>query len=166
MIPSQATIAGYHGKPCSLFSAYDEAAKILVISIEAEYQRRRRDGCMVITNDPDIPRDMLFATDDLKDAIEAYYAMYQGMAMDGKSSKLTFSERAQRANPGNAIEKDGMDANGPRYRIKDDIANAQIAALVTCWYFADRFGTVEKMLSMADSILELEQLHHGVILTI
>jgi hypothetical protein len=166
MIPSQATIAGYHGKPCSLFSAYDESSMILVISVEAEYQRKRRTGCMVITNDPDIPRDMLFTTDDLKDAIEAYYAMYQGMAMDGKSSKLTFSERAQRANPGNAIEKDGMDSSGPRYRIKDDITNTQIAALVTCLYFAERFGTVDKMLNMADSILEIERLHHGVILTI
>lgn len=166
MIPAQASIVGYHGRPCSLFSAYDEKELILTVSIELEYRRERREGCMVITNDPDIDRDTLFTEDDIKPAIEAYYAMAQGMSMDGKSSKLIYHNRAQRANPEQAIDKDGIDSNGQKFRIKEDITCAQIAALATCWYFQSRFGTVQKMLNMADSLWDLERLTSGMIITI
>lgn len=164
MIPSQATIAGYSGKPCTLFSAYDDDSSILVISVEADYRRERREGCMVITNDPDIERDLLVSEDNLRDAIEAYFSLAQGVALDGKSSKLAFMDKAQRANPANSIEKDGMDSSGQKYRISENISCAQIAALATCWYFSSRFSTVQKMLNMADDILNMERDHwHGII---
>ncbi|MFA5920163.1 MAG: hypothetical protein WC856_02580 [Methylococcaceae bacterium] len=162
----QTTIVGYSGKPCSLFSVYDNEAKVLVISVEAGYRRERRQDCMVITNDPDIERDGLFSEAELKESISAFFAMQAGVAIDGKSNRLVFSDKAARANPSQSIEKDGMDANGQRYRISESITCAQIAALATCWYADTRYGTVEKVLDMADSIRALEHLHYGGIWTI
>ena len=37
-----------------------------------------------------------------------------------------------RANPESGIERDGVDANGARYRVSDAITNLQMAALATC----------------------------------
>jgi hypothetical protein len=166
MIPIQASIVGYSGKPCTLFSAYDEDSQVLVVSVEADYRTQRRDGCMIITNNTDIDRDGLFTEDDLKDAINAFYGLHSGVANDGQSSRLVFSDKAARANPGNSIEKDGIDSSGQKFRISESITCAQIAALATCWYAHSRVGTVNKMLNMADELLAFEQLHHGVIFTI
>jgi hypothetical protein len=166
VIPIQATIVGYSGKPCTLFSAYDADSQILVVSVEAEFRRDRREGCMVITNNQDLERDGLFTEDDLKDAIDAFFFMQGGVAIDGKSNRLQFSDRAQRANPGSKIEKDGIDASGQKYRISEDISCAQVAALATCWYANARAGAVNKVLDMAREILDIERLHHGGILTI
>jgi hypothetical protein len=162
----QTTIVGYGGKPCSLFSAYDEDSQVLVVSVEAEYRRQRRDGCLVITNDTDIERDSMFTEEDLKDAINAYFSLHAGVAIDGKSSKLVFADKAARANPANSIEKDGMDSSGQKFRISENITCAQIAALATCWHAASRSGTVNKMLEMIDDINAVQALHYGIIWTI
>ena len=166
MIQAQATIVGYAGKPCTLFSAYNEESEILVISKDTDFRRERREGCFVITNDPDIERDALFTEEQFHEAIGAYYALAQGISMDGKSSKLAFLNQVQRANPAQSIEKDGMDANGQKYRISENISCLQIAALATCWHFNQRFGTVQKMLDLSEQILELERFHYGDIITI
>ncbi len=166
MTPIQATIVAYSGKPCTLFSVYDNDTKVLAITVEADYRRERRNDCMIITNDPEIERDGLYTEAELKDSISAFFAMQAGVAIDGKSNRLVFSDKAARANPAQSIEKDGMDASGQRYRISESITCAQIAALATCWYANTRFGTIEKVLEMADSITALEQLHHGGIWTI
>jgi hypothetical protein len=166
MLSIQSSIVGYSGKPCSLFSAYDEESKVLIVSVEADYRRERRDGCLIITNDPDIDRDMLFSEDDMKAAITSFFSLQGGMAMDNKSNRLVFADKAARANPAQSIEKDGMDANGQKYRISENITCAQIAALATCNYVVSRHGTIEKMLDMADTLNELQQLQSGFILTI
>jgi hypothetical protein len=166
MLSIQSSIVGYSGRPCSLFSAYDEESKVLIVSVEADYRRERRDGCLVITNDPDIERDMLFAEELMKESISAFYSLQGGMAIDNKSNRLVFMDKAARANPAQAIEQDGMDANGHKYRISENITCAQIAALAACFYVINLYGTIEKMLVMADSINELEQLHNGFVVTI
>lgn len=166
LIAIQTTIVGYSGKPCSLFSVYDNDSKVLVISVEADYRRERRQDCMIITNDTEIERDGLFSEEELKASISAFFNMQAGVAIDGKSNRLVFSDKAARANPAQSIEKDGMDASGQRFRISESITCAQIAALATCWYANTRYGSVEKALDMADSINALEQLHYGGIWTI
>lgn len=162
MIQIQATFIGYGGRACSLFSAIDEDSRILVVSAEAEYRTERRSGCVVLTNDPDIPRDSFFSDENMKKAISAFYSLKTGVAADGKSSRLVFSERAFRANPEQSIEKDGIDYNGPRYRISEGVSCGQIAALATCLY-ATQSDTVEQTVKMASMFASLSR---GEIVTI
>lgn len=162
MIKIQATFIGYGGKACSLFSAIDEDSKILVISAEADYRTERRDGCIVLTNDRDITRDSLFCDEHIKDAISAFYSLKAGIAVDGVSPRLVFSERAARANPEASIEKDGIDPTGPRYRIAESVSCGQMAVLATCLY-AIKADTVKRTIQMFD---DLSLLNGGHIITI
>jgi hypothetical protein len=165
MIPIQATIVGYSGKPCTLFSAYDQDAQVLVVSVVAGHRRDRRKGCMVITNDLNIERDSLFSEDQFSAAIAAFFSLKDGAAQDGKSSRLVFSDKAATSNPSQSIEKDGMDTHGPKYRLQE-ISNSQVAALATCWYAASKAATIDTMLDFADKLLDLDILSRGGILTI
>lgn len=162
MIQIQATFIGYSGKACSLFSALDPDTDILVIGAEAEYRTQRREGCIVITNNRDIPRDSFFSEDDIKEAISSYYTLKAGVAVDNKSSRLVFSERAVRANPEQSIEKDGIDENGIKFRISESISCGQMAALATCLY-AVRANTVERTVQLME---EFSVLSAGGIVTI
>lgn len=163
MIPIQATVVGFTGRPCTLFSGYDPDSGVLAVSVEAEYRRERRDGCVIITNDPDMARDVLFTEDHLRDAISAFYALQGGVATDGKSTRLGFADKAGRANPSSAIEKDGLDERGPKYRLAEGISCAQVATLATAWYAVHRAGAVQRTLQMAETLATLAQ---GGILTI
>lgn len=154
MIQIQATFSGYGGRPCSLFSAYDTRTRVLAVGVEADYRAERRDGCIVVTNEPDIARDSLFKDSDLMPAIAAFYALKAGVAADGLSARLVFADRAVRANPEQSVEQDGIDVNGPRYRIAGDVTCAQIAALATCLH-AMRSDTVERTVQLAESFRDL-----------
>lgn len=158
MIPIQATFVGYGGKPCSLFSAYDPDSQVLVISAEVDYRRERREGAVVLTNDATIPRDQLFADSDLHEAIRAYFALKSGLASDGKSTRLAFGDRAARANPDAVIERDGMDASGPRFRISDTATCAHMAALATCRY-AVKADAIGRTVDLAQTLNRLLQGH-------
>lgn len=162
MIQIQATFKGYSGKAVTLFSAYDEAKKVLVLSVEGDYRTERRDGCMVLTNDPEISRNSLFTDADLTPSIAAFFSLEGSTAADGQSPRMVFGERAKRSNPKSAIERDGMDANGARYRIAEGVTCGQIAALATCLY-ALKAGTVERALDMSGAFRTLAR---GGILTI
>lgn len=162
MIQIQATIKGFGGKACTLFSAYDELKKVLVLSVEGDYRTERRAGCMVLTNDPEISRNSLFADTDLMPAIAAFFALESSSASDGKSPRMVFADRAKRCNPQSAIERDGLDASGPCYRVSEGVTCGQIAALATCLY-AIKAGTVERVLDMSGAFRTLVR---GGILTI
>ncbi|MBY0475416.1 MAG: hypothetical protein K2Q13_10215 [Nitrosomonas sp.] len=140
----------------------DIETNILVIAAEADYRTERRDGCIVLTNDPDIPRDSLFEDLELKQAISAFYSLKSGIASDGKSSRLVISDRAARANPEPSIEKDGIDNSGPVFRVADGVTSGQIAALATCLY-ATRAATIESTLNMSEQLLALSR---GQVITI
>ncbi|SEN72092.1 hypothetical protein [Nitrosomonas marina] len=150
-IKIQSTFSGYGGGACTLFSLYDTDTNVLAIGVQAEFRKERRKDCIVITNDPDIDRDRLFTDDDIKAAISAFYALQQGVASNGKGSRLGFSETAARSNPTSSIEKDGIDVNGPRYRISENVTCGQMAALATCLH-AIKAGKVDQMLGMADEL--------------
>ena len=162
MIKIQATFLGYGGRACTLFSAIDPDSNVLVVSVESDYRADRMDGCIVITNNPEIPYDSLFTDEDIKSSIAAFFAFKTGFANDNASPRLVFSERAARSNPEQSIEKDGMDASGPRFRISEGVTCGQIAALATCLH-ASRAGTIEQSLDMFDA---LNALSRGEIITI
>ncbi|SFK63433.1 hypothetical protein SAMN05216302_101117 [Nitrosomonas aestuarii] len=151
MIKIQATFIGYGGVPCSLFSMLDTDTSVLAISVQADYRAARRDDCLVITNDTGIERDRLFGDDDIKEAIKSFYMLKAGVANDGASPRLTFSERAARANPESSIEKDGIDVSGPRFRVSESVTCGQMAALATCLY-ATKSDAIERSVEMADEI--------------
>jgi hypothetical protein len=73
-----------------------------------------------------------------------------------------FGDRANRANPGPAIEQDGIEPSGPKYRINAGVTCAQVATLATCLY-AVRSDAVERAVQMVESFRHLAS---GGILTI
>lgn len=172
MTPIQATIIGFHNKPCTLFSVYDPETRILAVSVETDYWQSRRNDCIVITNDQTLDRDVIFAHENTRDAIDAFYELQQGVASDGQSTRLVFNDRALRANPSDSIEKEGLDERGQRYRISDNISCAKVAALATCWYAsrqADLFGKVMIMSHQLAShyhASDVDRLNQGMIFTI
>ncbi|MCP5245685.1 MAG: hypothetical protein H6937_06980 [Burkholderiales bacterium] len=176
----QSTFIGYNGGACTVYSILYTEKSVLAVGVQGKYQTNRRDEQhIVITNDPDIDRDKLFTDDNIKDAISAFYALENGVSHDGKSSRLVFSDRAARANPKSAIEKDGIDTSGPRYRISESVTCGQMAVLATCLH-ALKAGKVEQALDMADELTilisgdsktqeladELERLRNGEVISI
>jgi hypothetical protein len=161
VIQIQATFAGYAGGARTLFSAYDPASRVLVVAKDAEYREDRRKGCVLLTNIEGIPHDSLFAMNDLRDAIDAYYALKNGVAADGKGARLVFDPTVLRASPEAVIERDGIDDRGPKYRIADTISCVQLAVLVTCWH-AMKSDAVERTVKLAK---RFERLALGEILT-
>lgn len=152
-IEIQATIVGYGGKPATLLSAYDTDTRVLVLGLETDYMQARRPGAIVLTNDAALPRDSWFNEEaDLGRAIAAYYTLKMGVALDGKTSRLMFADRAQRANPEQSLERDGIDANGgAKYRVAEGVTCGQIATLITCLYVL-KAETVERTVVMADKL--------------
>lgn len=153
MIQIQTTVTGYAGKAATLFSAYNAEARLLIVSKVTDYRPERREGCVVITNNANLLHDELFDDTHLMAAISAYYALKAGVATDGKSSRIKFSDTAALANPSNAIEQDGIDVNGPKYRIEEGISCAQVAALATCAYVM-RCDGIEQTVQLAESMAE------------
>jgi hypothetical protein len=162
MIEIQATFVGYGGEPASVFSAYDTDTGILVVSVEAAYRATRRKNAVVLTNAPDIARDKLFGERDFSSAIDAYFTLRNGRASDGKNPRLVFGAHAARANPENAIERDGYDTSGARYRLSESITCAQVATLATCQY-ALKAAAIE---AVVNTTSVYNRLAHGGIVTV
>lgn len=80
--------------------------------------------------------------------------MLNGVAFDGRSSRLVFDEKINRANPKSAIEKDGYTENGLKFRINniDNVDNLKIAVLATCFYANNKCGAIENTLSMFEML--------------
>lgn len=166
MIPIQANSVGFSGRPATLYSAYDGGAMVLAIAVSADFSSERYKGSVLITNSSNAERDALFTDKDIKDAVEAYYALKTGVAADGKSTRLTFGDRAANADPGSAIERDGVDSSGFKYRIAETISCAQVAALMACWYVIKKADVAQSVFSMADSLRNMsEKLNAGGVLS-
>lgn len=158
----QATFIGYGGDPCTVYSAYDDETRVLVVAVSSRYVTERRGKSLVITNNRDIARDELFTEDKLKQAIDAFFILSKGVASDGASSRLTFSERAVNANPENSLEKDGITESGSKYRIAEGVTCAQMAVLATCLH-AVKSETIARTVTFAE---QLARLSRGGIMTI
>lgn len=156
MIKIQASIARFGTKPCTLFSAYDEEQGLLVFSVEADYRKKREDGCFVIADDASVDYDMLFAQKDVLPAINAFYALKNDTREDGKSSRLIFSDRAARSNPDQAIERTGFNESGYQYNISDAISAAQVAAIAACLY-ASKCASAARTVRFAEELAQLSQ---------
>jgi hypothetical protein len=127
-------IAGFAGKPVSLFAAYDPGTDILLVAREVEYEGGAREGFLKITNQArDDEHDAVFTEDETREAISAYFEL-------DALKLLTLGDKVQRCNPANKIERDGMDERGTKYRIAPDINNSQVAVLVAAYYAGKQRG--------------------------
>ena len=161
----QATIVGFHGNPCTLFSLFDTQKKVLAVAKEIPYRADRAQGCVVVTNDSTIARDQLFTDDELKAAIGAYYELKSGLSSDNSSSRLNFADGVTRNNPDSAIERDGIDANGQKYRVSETITCGQMAVLATC-LFAVKADSIQRSVDMADELTTMLKTQSPVLLTV
>lgn len=162
MIPLQANIGRYAGRPSSVFGALDEDTGILVVATVAD-AGPRHPGCILIASDPREDRDALFGDADLLAGIRAYLEHRQRPAPDGQGTCLRFGPRAIRADPAAAIEQDGLDPNGPRYRVSADATNAQIGTLALCLQ-ASRYVAMADTVAMAESLTQI--LMRGGVITV
>jgi hypothetical protein len=165
IIPIQACISGYTGKPCALFSGYDTESRILSIQVDTDFRKDRREGCVLITNQGDIERDVLFTQEELSEAIECFFAMTSGISNDGKSQRLVFADKVARARP-STIEKGELNESGQKYRIDETISNLQIAALATCWYADSKAEVINAAVDYTRQMNKLWQASTGCIITL
>ena len=136
-------VAGYFGRPVSVFAAYAPATDILLVSRESEYEVAERPGFLHVTNQHrDEHHDAVFTEQDLKDAICAYFEL-------DALRLLTLGPKVQRLSPDSKIERMGVDERGMNYRIAPDINCAQIAVMVAC-LFASRQRGVNAAQDLAD----------------
>lgn len=150
MIKIQANISGYHGKPCSVMGAYDEETGILVIARTLDLMPRHEDS-VLLCSDTRADNDGVFGFEQLRGGIDAYFRLKTGMAEDGRSALLRFSDSGSRADPAIAIERDGVDMNGPIYRINAGATNANVAALAIC-RFVLLEGVSGDLVDMTDAL--------------
>lgn len=136
-------VAGYFGRPVSVFAGYSPATDILLVSREGEYEANERPGFLHITNQfRDEHHDAVFTEQDLKEAIGAYFEL-------DALRLLTLGPKVQRLSPDGKIERMGVDERGMNYRIAPDINCAQVAVMVAC-LFASRQRGVNAAQNLAD----------------
>lgn len=164
--PIQATISGYSGKPCTLFAGYDMDSRILSVQVDKPFMIERWKNCVVISNQTDIERDVLFSEDDLSDAIRCFYEMNSGVATDGKSQRLYFADAVARSRPDASVQKDKMDMSGQKYQVSETISCLQVAALATCWYAHGKLETINATVDFTQRMNELWQASTGCIITV
>lgn len=130
----RANIAGYGGNAVSIYCAYDTDSDILAVSREGEYEDSDRPSFLKISNqNRDKAFDALFTEELTRSAINAFFEL-------DALKLLAISPKAQRCNPLNKIERDGMDEGGMKYRISPDVTNAQVAVLAASWYVNTQRG--------------------------
>ena len=133
-------IVGFAGSPSTLFCAFDPNTDMLAIIKEhPEYEAGAREGFLKISSQSrDEHFDALYAEDNTRDAINAFFEL-------DALKLISISAKAQRCNPLNKIERDGMDEGGMKYRIAPDITNAQVAVLAASFYAGSQRGAAASM---------------------
>ncbi len=137
--------AGYSGEPVSMLCSFDPATDILLLLKTETYTGVAKKGFLCVTTQPqDEARDALFTEDETRDAIVAYF----GMEAMGQ---INLADPVKRFDPKNAIERDGMDEHGMKYRIQPTISNGQFAVLVAA-YYAKKQGDVNAVAGFIDEM--------------
>lgn len=155
-ISLQATIGGLSANSTeagrTLFGALDTAVGLLMIDMEREVvpgtPERRLPGCAVLTNNPRAPDyDAMFTDEDIRDAINDYYG-FTGRGL------LSLQPAVARFDPASAIEPDGIDERGRKYRIGQSMTNGQMAVIAMCWLAMRQ----ESMALQGDYFRDLQEL--------
>lgn len=140
----QTNITWKEKKPSTIFSLYDDKTEKIVISVESKnYQDKKKDDCLLISNDIFNRGDWFFEDSYLKDGVEAMLYFHQ-------KGRLIYHEKANRTNPISAIEVSGFNDNGMvKFNILNEIQSYHIAVLATCLYIR-QFIVIEKTILYAN----------------
>lgn len=153
IIPIQAIFAGFNNKAATVYSIYDDERLVLAVSVQAEFTRDRREGCVLITNDSTLPDyDVLFVEEMFQDAIASYFFLLNGVGSDSVSKRLVIADKAMRSDPAMALEADGMNETGAKYRINPEMTSAQMAVLATAWYANMKGSLAERTIDFWEDV--------------
>lgn len=130
----QANIKGFYGKPVSLFGVIDTDTGVLNIVKLAQNQIKRKDGCILISNEEKNDYDFAFNDGLIRKAIISYYDLKSGFAEDGITPLLMIGNKVGSSDPQSSIEQRGISESGTEYQISAGITNQQMAALGMCLY--------------------------------
>lgn len=149
----QVSIGGF-GPPVTVWCVWDRAAKILAVAAESPLMRERREGCVVISNVTDVDRDRAFDSSMISRAIDHYWTLSTGVAVDGVSRQIVYADKAQRLSPESAVERDRIGVDGPIYQLSDTVTSGHVAVLAAADY-AMESGRIDAAIDMADMISRL-----------
>jgi hypothetical protein len=136
----------------TLLGALDTNVGLLMIDMERDVKpgmpEVRMPGCAVATNNSRAPDyDALFTEEDIRDAINDYFG-FTGRGL------LSLQPATARFDPASAIEPDGLDERGRKYRIGQGMTNGQMAVIAMCWFAMRQ----ETMALQGDRFEELQAL--------
>ncbi len=118
----QAEVSGYQGKSANLLGALDTDSGLLVVAKEL-FTGERKDGAVVVSNDPRAERrDSLFTEDKLQDAIRMYFRTTSNELVDLHAT-------VSKHDPRHKIQMDGVGENGTKYVLSPDVTNGAVAVL-------------------------------------
>lgn len=157
----QANISGYNGMPVSLFSLYDTEKGILAVAKLTPLETDRKKDFLLVTNIQNAPyKDLVFGEKNLKESIESFYQLVNGVASDKVSKRIQFSAGTKFCNPEASIQAAAIEASGTKYILNKDITNAQVATLATCLY-CKQSSAVEDAIAMANEIADISSYFYG-----
>lgn len=136
------------GTGVTLFGELDRASSVLLIDLYRDIRPgeapKRAPGCAVLTNDPmSDDHDLLFTEDALRQAISDYYT-FVGRDL------LVLEPKVSRFNPQSAIEADGIDERGRKYRFAPGITNGQVAVVAMCWFALQQSAFASQVAALDD----------------
>lgn len=157
----QATITGMSQNGAgaeTVFGMFDHETGVLLLDgcrTEKPGVKAQRGGdSAVVINDPRLgDYDVVLEEDHIRDAIGAYFSIQS-------SGLLKLTREVERHAPQSAIEHDGIDDKGTKYRVSPSITNGQMAVIALCW-LAKRQDSVEAQLGGFDELPGLDVLTIG-----
>jgi len=152
--PLQTSFIGYDD-PCTVLGAYDDDKELFSIAKIVKPIPDRYKTCTLITNNKKHDYDFLFSDDDINKAIRSFFMM---------KDKVSFNQGAERANPTNNIEKDGIDSHGETYRVRR-LSCANVSVIAMCLYIEQLFN-INNSLDMFEKINDINRINNGEIFTI
>lgn len=144
----QASFVGFTGNPCTVLATLADDGGAIYVAKIVDFRRQRFQDSLIISNMELDSVEMQFTESDLGEAIAAYLQAKNG-------GLISFSNEAQQADPGSAIEQDGINEAGRKMRIAAEIKNPQVAALAICLY-ATKARTHGKVMNMMNDLMSLQ----------
>lgn len=144
----QVSIAGYGGvgaEPVTLLAQRNEATSVLAIVKKVQYRTAPDVGFAFVTNLKLDNYDCLFQEEHLNGAIQAYKEA-EGMGM------IVLGPDVAKYAPRIAV--DGIDMNGQKYRLHENMSNGEMAILALAHFMTRqkaitaREGQADKLFSM------------------
>ena len=144
----QVSIGGYGGagaEPVTLLAQKNDATGVLAIAKKVEYRTVAGPGFAFVTNLKLENYDCLFKEEHLSGAIQAYKEA-EGMGM------IVLGTDVMKYTPRIAV--DGIDTNGQKYRLHDNMSNGEMAILALAHFMSRqraisaREGQADKPFSM------------------